>query len=134
MSDLTPTEVCILISEWADAATVSTADSRGHNNQTGHITVMKSCLLSRMVYSREHPSKTQCPVHLGKWSGIHNWSGNGLVVIGGVSEGYETFRPVEGMLKDWYDAGCRCFLHKGCNCTTGWQPDAACGCVKEEVR
>lgn len=77
--------------------------------------IRKSCLLDRTIYNGEHRSRTPCPVHLGRWSGLHFWAS--------LSE--------EPTLRDWHARGCRCYMHS-CGCTTGWQPDANCGCgVKE---
>lgn len=90
------------------------------------LAISKSCLLSRLIYGGEHPSKTPCPVHKGTWVGIHfGWPGDNWVD----GKGNKTPVEVSPMLQKWYDEGCRCFQHKGCNCTTGWQPDAACGCA-----
>lgn len=86
--------------------------------------ITKSCLLDRMIYGKEQPSQTPCPVHKGKWSGIHFiWPGSVWHNIDG------TTRPAtpDKMVQEWYDQGCRCAYHK-CGCTTGWQPDEHCGC------
>ena len=84
--------------------------------------IAKSCLLDRMVYGGEMPSKTPCPVHQGRWSGIQ---------LGHPGRFWSDGSPVkeEEHLRKAYDDGCRCWQHKSCSCTTGWQPDAACGCV-----
>ena len=84
------------------------------------LAVEKSCLLDRMMNCGERPSKTPCPVHKGSWSGCHGgWPG----------QTWNDGNPMEesSMLREWHDAGCRCYMHS-CVCTTGWQPDEHCGC------
>lgn len=89
--------------------------------QIVHLAITKSCLLSRTLYNNENPSKTLCPVHSGKWAGIH---------CGWPDQVWSNGKPVEEspMLREWYNQGCRCFLHT-CGCTTGWLPDENCGCL-----
>ena len=94
-------------------------------DQVRFLVVGKSCLLDRMIYGGEKPSQTPCPVHQGRWSGIHaGWPGYRLwrdSENGPVDEGPS---PVSKQCQEWYDAGCRCFQHS-CGCTTGWQPEEA---------
>lgn len=92
------------------------------------LAVMKSCLLDRIVWCGEHPSQTPCPVHKGVWSGrYYAWPGKVWAYMDGSTKPVE----VQPLMQEWYDAGCRCFQHR-CGCSTGWQPDEACGCVKPE--
>jgi hypothetical protein len=91
--------------------------------------ISKSCLLDRMLYGGEKPSQTPCPVHKGRWSGIHMWGSrlmpDGLYhVIGHGLKGEVDAGPEHESLKAERDAGCRCFQHS-CGCTTGWQPEVA---------
>lgn len=77
--------------------------------------IAKSCLLHRTIYGGEALRTVPCPVHKGRWSGISlGWPG--AVSTTGV--------PIkeEKLLREQYDAGCRCFLGS-CGCTTGWQPN-----------
>lgn len=92
------------------------------------LAVIKSCLLDRMLYAGEQPSQTPCPVHEGRWTGCHGpWPG----WVTTSAEGTKDTPPEQwgAMLMEWYDRGCRCAYHRGCSCTTGWQPDEACGCA-----
>lgn len=80
--------------------------------------IMKSCLLYRLIYLNEEPRTVPCPVHKGKWSGIQwGWPGEEAMDRDGT---YHPV-PVTDEAREWYDAGCRCFM--GCGCTTGWQPN-----------
>jgi hypothetical protein len=117
------TALCFKLSEWARVAQVS--GPRG----VGSIVVQKSDLLGRLTYGGEKgPSETPCPVHKGKWSGMHfGWPGSVWRTVEG-----DTPAEVPAQLQEWWDAGCRCGRHKGSSCTTGWQPDEACGCVAPE--
>ena len=86
------------------------------------LAITKSCLLDRVLNHHEQPSQTLCPVHKGLWAGVHaGWPG----------QLWSDGRPIEidPMLQEWHDAGCRCHLHS-CGCTTGWNPDEHCGCLK----
>jgi hypothetical protein len=118
-------EYCSSLEEWAELNKQGN-DRGGVVKVTSDVfrQISKSCLLSRTLYCGEKPSQTKCPVHDGFWSGLHNgWPNTKW------SDG--TPITVDPFLQKWYDAGCRCYQHK-CGCTTGWQPDAACGCgVKE---
>ena len=81
--------------------------------RTVRLAISKSCLLSRTMYLGLEPSEVPCPVHAGKWSGLHGgWPDNK----------YADGRPApeSEQCRAWHDAGCRCYLH-GCGCTTGWQ-------------
>lgn len=118
-------EFCAALDDWA--ALMSPANSRRGDGEFAKAyglvrgMVRKSCLLSRTIYAGEKPSKTPCPVHKGVWSGCHfGWPGSKW------SDG----SPMKEQqhLREWYDAGCRCAMHNGCGCTTGWQPDEHCGC------
>jgi hypothetical protein len=117
---------CLALQIWADlmaARKVEIGDNGVFDRARREIelAIKKSCLLDRMINCGEQPSKTKCPVHQGIWTGCHlGWPGQQW------SDGTPV-RESRG-LREWYDAGCRCFLHK-CGCTTGWQPDEACGCV-----
>lgn len=116
-----PETFCDRMDEWA---TLKQGDD--HFNECWHyvrLMISKSCLLSRTLYGGERPSKTECPVHKGKWAGIHH---------GWPDTKWSDGSPVKESpkLREWYDAGCRCFQH-GCGCTTGWQPDEHCGCDVE---
>lgn len=109
--------ICGLLADWAEVAGI------------GRLAVEKSDLLCRLLYGGERgPSRTPCPVHLGKWSGCHwGWPGSTWVGIDAAS-GERTTRPMETepRLQEWWDAGCRCATHKGSSCTTGWNPDENC--------
>ena len=98
---------------------------------TIELAVHKSCLLDRMIYGGEYPSKTPCPVHKGRWSGCHGpWPGDkGTTIRNGEPETIE-LQPSR-QCQEWYDQGCRCFQHS-CGCTTGWQPDEHCGCLESD--
>lgn len=128
-----PREFCEKIDAWAALMSASAASGTSFDGTSGfssawgfvRLAIGKSCLLDRMLYGGERPSETACPVHEGEWSGSHlGWPGQTWKLPAGGTQ------PVEEspLLRQWYDAGCRCFGHK-CGCTTGWQPDAACGCV-----
>lgn len=130
---LRPGEVCRMLREWAQTRGVVV--SRGVQGELKgeqlYLAISKSCLLDRMVYGGERPSKTPCPVHKGVWSGCHlGWPGQQWRVLAE----YDGHKPGERIpmeesayLRAWYDAGCRCFQHR-CGCTTGWNPDEHCGC------
>jgi hypothetical protein len=116
--------VCSAIRAWAaiycekdarDSAEAYRTGFRGAWDQID-LAISKSCLLDRMLNVGVRPSATPCPVHEGKWSGIH-WGWPGQMDPGGDPDGISSLRK-------WYDAGCRCFMH-GCGCTTGWNPDEA---------
>ena len=103
---------------------------------TVRLDIEKSCLLSRLIHGGEQPSQTPCPVHKGVWSGIdRGWPGGvqrALVDHDGHKAGDTWPAEVLPERQADYDAGCRCFQHS-CGCTTGWNPDSACGCVPAEV-
>lgn len=107
-----PAAFCGAMDEWAEI--VSAKDHAFADAwRVVRLAIGKSCLLDRVLYHGEQPSKTPCPVHKGKWSGMHlGWPGTFW------SDG----RPIveSKCLRGWYDAGCRCYQH-GCGCTTGWQ-------------
>ena len=111
---LTPTDVCAKLVQWGAVANITYGTSL-HN-----VVVSKSDLLGRLLYGKEKgPSQTRCPVHKGIWSGCHyKWPG----------AKWSNGKPIETgqMEQEWYDAGCRCFQHRGSNCTTGWNPDEYC--------
>lgn len=124
-----PAAYCAILEEWSKlmAAAHSVIFDQAWN--TVHLAITKSCLLDRMMYSDEKPSQTPCPVHKGKWSGIHwHWPGAVGYHIGEQKE--VPLGVVDPMLATWFKDGCRCFLHK-CACTTGWQIDRHCGCLDE---
>lgn len=122
-----PNRFCNALDEWAGLMfkakeVAHPAGAAEFQRQWREIRLMisKSCLLDRVIYGGEKPSKTPCPVHNGRWIGCHfGWPGTKLANGDPVQE--------DPMLRKWYDAGCRCFMH-GCGCTTGWQPDEHCGC------
>lgn len=123
-----PESFCEKMDEWAglmaDAERVADGKSFTRAWQEVRLAIGKSCLLSRTLYGGEKPSQTPCPVHKGKWSGIHHgWPGTVW------SDG----KPIEESprCRVMYDEGCRCFQH-GCGCTTGWNPDESCGCIAVE--
>lgn len=120
-------EYCAKIYEWLELFKSSHTDGEYQEHfRTVELAVRKSCLLDRMLYGEEHPSKTPCPVHKGRWSGCHfHWPGQKW------SDGSQM--EVSPMLQEWYDAGCRCFMHS-CGCTTGWNPDENCGCLEKQKR
>lgn len=113
--------VCNALAQWAEAASIEREGKPG-----GRLYVVKSDLLHRLIYGGEAgPSQTPCPVHKGKWSGCHyGWPSDEWHMADG------TVKPMEIStgLQRWYDEGCRCFMHRGSSCTTGWQPDKNCGC------
>lgn len=103
---------CDKLDEWAGCIALSSgrilsSDDFSKSWRTVRLAIDKSCLLSRTLYGKENPSQTPCPVHKGIWSGCH---------FGNIPQ-------------DWIDDGCRCYQHT-CGCTTGWNPDEHCGCVK----
>ncbi len=116
--------VCLAIEQWLPLYLESLEKQKREEFREAalavQLAVRKSCLLDRMVNCGEKPSETPCPVHEGQWAGIH---------LGWPGQMWANGRPVEvsELCQKWYDAGCRCFMHK-CGCTTGWQPDEACGC------
>lgn len=114
-----PLDVCNALTQWAIAADV---DSPRAGN--GGLAIYKSDLLGRLLYGKEAgPSQTPCPVHKGTWSGCHSgWPGQEWRHI----DGTVTPMDVEPRLQEWRDAGCRCSMHKGSSCTTGWNPDEHC--------
>lgn len=121
-----PLDVCNALVQWAKVADVTSKAG------SGYLAIAKSDLLARLIYGGEAgPSETPCPVHKGVWSGCH-WGWPGVVMLR-IEEGRRTEYPdkVEPLLQAWYDAGCRCFQHKGSSCTTGWNPDEHCCLVPE---
>lgn len=121
-----PEDFCNAMSTWAQFMCEADPDLR-ESIVDVELAVEKSCLLDRMIYGGEHPSKTPCPVHKGEWSGCHGmWPGH---YLWNPKTGEKTPVTPDKMLQDWYDEGCRCFKHS-CGCTTGWQPDEHCGCGK----
>lgn len=124
---------CQELEQWARlVAEKDEGFERDWQNVTRYI--HKSCLLDRMLYGGEAPSQTPCPVHEGRWSGLHMWGtklcDDGLWHVEWTGrEGTRTGAPEDKMLKEWRDAGCRCARHR-CGCTTGWNVDSACGCVQ----
>lgn len=121
--------VCAAVRAWAvirsENGSRNGPDEFNEAWRTVDLAISKSCLLDRMLNGGEKPSNTPCPVHKGKWSGIHfGWPGE---VSTDMRTGETRPAPVyESRQKD-VDEGCRCFAH-GCGCTTGWNPDEACGC------
>jgi hypothetical protein len=113
-----PLDVCNALAQWAEVAQVESPRAG-----TGALAVRKSCLLARLIYGGEAgPSQTPCPVHKGKWSGIHfGWPGS----VWRNADG-DVAAPVEPHLQEWWDAGCRCSTHRGASDTTGWNPDKHC--------
>jgi hypothetical protein len=109
------TRFCDALDEWAAKVTAQDPANFGVAWRTVRSTISKSCLLDRMLYGGEKPSNTPCPVHKGVWSGCH---------LGWPGAIWSDGTPVEEdpLLREWYDAGCRCFQHS-CGCTTGWQPE-----------
>jgi hypothetical protein len=124
---LEPIDVCNALAQWAEVAEVQNRESKGRAS------VSKSDLLGRLIYGGENgPSKTPCPVHKGVWSGCHGFWPSAIVTSardGRVVERVIQPEEVDAQLQEWWDAGCRCATHKGSSCTTGWNPDAACGCA-----
>lgn len=120
---------CASLDEWAALmiAAAEPGDTFAQSWQSVRLQISKSCLLDRVLYGGEKPSKTPCPVHKGKWSGCHfAWPGAQWT---NVKTGERTPAEVDATLQQWLDDGCRCAMHKGCGCTTGWQPDENCGCI-----
>ena len=70
-----PDRFCKKMREWAalmvNAERVSDGSRFAQAWQEVELAISKSCLLSRTLYGNENPSETPCPVHKGKWSGIH---------------------------------------------------------------
>ena len=121
-------EVCAKLIAWATAAGATTAAGRGPD------AVGRSDLLKRLLHGGEWGhSETPCPVHKGRRSGMTGpWPGRAVVRIetdGTVSTRVATFDECDVTVQEWWSAGCRCATHRGSNCTTGWQPDIACGCL-----
>lgn len=115
MAELTPDEICEKLRLWSEAADISSPRAGG-----GGLAIYKSDLLARLMYGGEKgPSQTPCPVHEGHWQGIN---------LGWPGQIWSNGKPVEvsPMLQEYYDAGCRCFQHRGSSATTGWQPDVNC--------
>jgi hypothetical protein len=118
---------CAALDEWAalmggQKDDVGTADADNFNNSWRGLRFMisKSCLLSRTIYLGLNPSKTPCPVHEGRWAGVHGgWPGQFWL---NPKTQERTPAVVHEQQQKWYDEGCRCYMH-GCGCTTGWQPD-----------
>ena len=113
--------ICERMDEWAALKSVVNPEFADAWHRV-RFAIEKSCLLSRTLYGGERPSQTPCPVHKGKWAGIHHgWPGATWSDGSAVKE--------SPSLRAWYDAGCRCFQH-GCGCTTGWNVDEHCGCAR----
>jgi hypothetical protein len=128
---------CAALREWAKLFMASTtvrdySEERRRELDRGfrdvELAITKSCLLDRMIHCGERPSQTPCPIHKGRWSGVHPPDA--------------PYRPLDAFSAEihgvaagttLYDAGCRCFLH-GCGCTTGWNVDEHCGCSADQVR
>lgn len=126
-------QICIKLAKWAEVARVQTEESNG-TVMHGPLAVSKSDLLNRLIYGNEAgPSMTPCPVHQGRWSGCHaGWPGSTWVGIDPeTNKKGEWPMEVNERLQEWWDAGCRCATHRGSTCTTGWNPDAACGCLPD---
>jgi len=115
---MAPAAVCAALYEWALVAGVASAAG------TSTLAVTKSDLLSRLIYGGERgPSRTPCPVHKGKWSGCDfGWPFQEWVD----ASGKRTPVEIDPRIQAWMDAGCRCAMHKGSHCTTGWNPDEHC--------
>lgn len=97
------------------------------------LAITRSCLLDRMIHHGENPSQTPCPVHQGHWAGIQvGWPGSVQLEVLSDGTTKQLPAPESPTLRKQYDAGCRCFMHH-CGCTTGWQPDEACGCGMQTV-
>ena len=125
---LTIAEHCVLVLSSLDAWSQVSKEIDQTAYRRARLAVIKSCLLDRMIYKGEGMSQTPCPVHKGKWSGIQfGWPGTTRTRT--LPDGTVETSPEPGSprLREWYDAGCRCFMHR-CGCTTGWRPDEACGC------
>ncbi len=132
-ADAGPTKFCSAIDTWAELL-IKAKVERGTSDASSFAqawrevrqAITKSCLLDRMLYHGEQPSQTPCPVHKGIWSGLHcGWPGQLW------SDGRSV--DVDEQLQAWHAAGCRCYLH-GCGCTTGWNSDTHCGCIKQDVQ
>lgn len=132
-------QFCAAIDDWASRKLSSLEGSPAEHAEfqsawtlVRNLGIGKSCLLDRVLYCGEKPSKTPCPVHNGWWRGIHMFGSrlmpDGLWHLVWRGAGGERIGDAE---TEWHrrqrDAGCRCFMH-GCGCTTGWQPDEHCGC------
>jgi hypothetical protein len=115
-------EYCANLREWAHLIDLRDNDAKQRDDfRQIELSISKSCLLNRTIYCGEKPSQTPCPVHEGRWTGLHcGWPGSTW------SNGEEMEESPQ--LREWYDAGCRCYQHR-CGCTTGWQPDIHCGCL-----
>lgn len=120
-----PSRFCNAIDEWADLmikqeGALPFEGEFEKDWRSVRTAIRKSCLLSRTIYGGEKPSKTPCPVHQGRWIGCH---------IGWPGQHWSDGNPVDvhSQQQEWFDAGCRCYMHS-CGCTTGWQPDEHCGC------
>lgn len=126
-----PKIFCGVLDDWS-ARRIDAERARGDGNpfeqawREVRLQISKSCLLDRVLCNGEEPSQTPCPVHQGRWSGIH---------IGWPGQRWSSGRAVteSAQCREWFDAGCRCFLHS-CGCTTGWQPDDHCGCGEAIAR
>lgn len=124
---LSAEEICSRLSAWAEAARATTPGAG-----IGAVAVTKSDLLGRLIQGGEKaPSQTPCPVHNGRWSGCDTgWPGSSVVRVDfETGASMEEPAEVDPRLQEWWDAGCRCATHRGSRCTTGWNPDEACGCV-----
>lgn len=118
-------QYCKALYTWANLMERASSKDFKKSRDIIELAITKSCLLNRMIDNGEQPSQTPCPVHKGKWSGIHiGWPGTFLTSF---TTGEKTPVEVSGQCREWYDKGCRCFQHS-CGCTTGWQPDEYCGC------
>lgn len=127
-----PSEFCNAIDEWAVLATEAGTRVNANFSSawfTVRLAIRKSCLLDRMLYGGEKPSKTPCPVHEGRWSGVSIHPGDVWVGI----DGTHVPAKADSVRQQEYDAGCRCFQHRSCRCTTGWLPDEHCGCKPAEA-
>lgn len=123
-----PSEFCAVMDEWARIKSAADEDFGSRWERIRSLDIGKSCLLDRMLYHGEKPSETPCPVHKGRWAGLHQWGSREIdgkfhVVWFGV-DGERVGKAEDDMLAEWRAAGCRCWQHK-CGCTTGWQPEAA---------
>lgn len=71
-----PEEYCKVLREWAQVAARSHKGDElwiGDHGDFGelHLRIEKSCLLDRLIYLGETVRTVPCPLHKGKWSGIH---------------------------------------------------------------
>lgn len=123
-----PEEICEKLAAWAEAAGIRSRFGEVGEGTEGALVVSKSDLLLRMIYAKEMPSVTKCPVHKGVWSGIHMGWPETFAAAYAEKDAVAIIEDSE-MLQGWYDEGCRCFQHRGSQATTGWQPDEACGCI-----